>query len=53
MNFDENSTLWLNPVSSCFGVVTRHFTDGYLQYLIFLILIGVHLLSISMHQDSG
>ena len=52
-NLDENSTLWLNMVSSCFGVVPHHSTNDYLQYPIFFSPIGVCLLSISMHKDSG
>lgn len=47
MNLGENLTLWLNPINPCFGVVTYHFTDDYLQYPRFSIPIGVHLHSIS------
>ena len=50
---DENSTLWLNMVSSCFGVIPHRFNNNYLQYPMFFSPIGVRLLSISMHKDSG
>jgi hypothetical protein len=53
MNMDDNSTLRPNLVSSCFDVITYHFTDDYLQYPTFFILIGVHFLPFPMHQDSG
>jgi hypothetical protein len=53
MDMDDNSTLRPNLVSSCFDVLTYHFTDDDLQYPTFFILIGVHFLPFPMHQDSG